>query len=86
MKIDHTNTKVVFEFSPKDYFLVHDQGMEGAYDWSLNTRIDRSYKGKDDDIGLPVLYLSDEEAKMCIDAGFIVDETRFLNDKTCDKI
>lgn len=33
-------------------------------------RIDMSYKGKEDQVGEPVLYLSDDEAEVFKDAGF----------------
>lgn len=62
MKIK-TNHEVTFTFSPKDYFLVHSENQDTTDEWSLNWRIDRSYKGKDDDVGFPVIFLSDEEAE-----------------------
>lgn len=58
-----SNHEVNFTFSPKDYFLVHSENRDTPDKWSLNFRIDRSYKGKDDDVGCPVLFLSDEEAE-----------------------
>lgn len=57
---------MIKEFKSGDYFLCHDKN-DG---YSLNCRIDRSYKGKDDDIGLPVLHLTDEEAEQCRKEGF----------------
>ena len=27
--------------------------------WSINYKIDRSYKGKDPDLGMPIIYLED---------------------------
>lgn len=72
MKIDNSHTKVIFEFSPANYFLVETDD-ETAFNekWSLNYRIDRSEKGKDDDVGMPRIYLSDQEAEECRKAGFI---------------
>ena len=67
MRIDNSNTKVIFEFSPADYFLVYKKG---DYDWSLSPRIDRSEKGKDDDCGIPKIFLTEEEAEQCKKAGF----------------
>ena len=66
MKIE-TNNRLIFEFTPKEYFLVcHKFG-----EWSLNPRIDRSEKGKkDDDCGSPVIFLTEEEAEMAKKAGF----------------
>ena len=70
MKIDNLKTKVVFDFSPEDYFLVYETDRE--YDWSLNPRIDRSEKGKDDDCGTAKIFLTDEEAEQCKKAGFSI--------------
>lgn len=71
MKIDNTNTRVVFEATPAEYFLVYNQsGVE--YPWSLSHRIDMSYKGKDDQVGGVKFYLADEEAEACKKAGFEV--------------
>lgn len=69
MKIDNSQIKIIFEFSPKDYFLVKSKD-----EWSLNYRIDRSFKGKDDDIGAPRIFLTDEEAKICKKSGFSIYE------------
>mgnify|MGYP001565337013 CR=1 FL=1 len=68
-KINNQNTEVIFTFTPNDYFLVYNQKGE-EYQWSLNPRIDRSYKGKDDDCGTAKFYLTVEEAEMCKKAGF----------------
>ncbi len=61
--------KATFEFSSEDYFLCKsDDTMLGEY--SLNYRIDRSEKGKCDDIGMPVIYLTESEAELCRKSGF----------------
>lgn len=65
MKINKLNIEVTFTFSPAGYFLVNNKG-----EWSLNTRIDRSEKGKDDDVGLPVIFVSEQEAKELFENGF----------------
>ncbi len=72
MKIDKSQIKVSFEFSPASHFLVLSSRRynDGEKEWSLNYRIDRSEKGKDDDIGEAIIYLSDEEAEECKKAGF----------------
>ena len=70
MKIDNSNTKVIFEFTPAEYFLIYSDSRHLGQEWSLNYRIDRSEKGKDDDIGDAIIYLSDEEAEQCKKAGF----------------
>jgi hypothetical protein len=36
----------------------------------LNYRIDRSEKGKDDDVGMPRIYLTKEEAQVCRENWF----------------
>lgn len=83
MRIDNTDTKVIFEFSPRTHLLVHaiDARFTNAkiLSWSLNPRIDRSYKGKDDDIGVEEIYVSDEKAEQLKKAGFTY--TEFDEDK-----
>lgn len=57
MEIDKSQVKISFDFTPSEYFLCKsDDIMLG--DYTLNYRIDRSEKGKDDDIGMPRIYLS----------------------------
>jgi len=86
MRIDQQDVKVSFDFSPRHYFLVYDKdyrfgnGFDGdgkpLMTWTLNPRIDMSYKGKDDQVAIPVLYLSDKEAEQCKEAGFTwIDES-----------
>ena len=67
MKIDNSYTKVIFEFTPAEYILCYNNA---EMEWTLNPRIDRSEKGKDDDIGSPVLHLTEIEAENCKKAGF----------------
>lgn len=74
MKIESKHT-AIFEFSAEDYYLVHmrDDRFGGKetppqYVWALCDRIDRSYKGKDDDVGMPHIYLSDEQAETLMTA------------------
>ena len=69
MKIDKSKIKLVFEFSADDWFLCKcDDEVLG--DYSLNYRIDRSEKGKSDDIGVPKIYLTEEEAEEARKNGF----------------
>ncbi len=83
MEINNDNTEVVFRFRVGSYFLVHgkddrfgENGGEPIFSWWLAPRIDRSYKGKDDDEGMPILYLGDAEAEACKTAGMTYrDET-----------
>lgn len=65
MKIEKQPSSVQLTFSPADYFLVKEKE-----EWHLAPRIDRSYKGKDDDIGSPVLMLEDGQEKTFQDALF----------------
>ena len=69
MRIDKSDIKAIFEFTPDKYFLVHNL-CDAECEWSLNPRIDRSEKGKDDDCGVPVIFLTDEEAEKVKRAGF----------------
>lgn len=77
MRIDNSNTKVSFDFTPAGYFLCYgkddrfgDNGGHPLIVWTLNGRIDRSEKGKDDDVGIPIIYLTEQEAEQCKKAGF----------------
>ena len=69
MKFNIKPSDVVITFSPCDYFLVKCKD-ETLGDFALHYRIDRSEKGKDDDLGLEVLYLNDHEAGFFRQAGF----------------
>ena len=86
MKIDRSLIKAVFEFTAAEYFLVYakddrfsnaTEGGKPLMVWTLNPRIDRSYKGKIDDCGMPVIYLEEAEAKKLQAGGFttLVEET-----------
>lgn len=69
MKIDKSQVKASFEFTPEEYFLCKsDDEVLGTY--TLNYRIDRGEKGKVDDVGMPRIYLTDEEAQTCRENGF----------------
>ena len=75
MKINNDNTEVQFSFTPNEYFLIRSNDnrfgeVNPPKVWTLNPRIDRSEKGKNDDMAVATIYLSDDEAKMCKDAGF----------------
>ena len=70
MKIDNSQTKVTFSFTPAEYILVHDERYQNMFGWSLNHLIDRSEKDKGPDIGIAKIYLTDEEAEACKKAGF----------------
>jgi len=60
--VDEINRKAILEFNREDFFLVKsDDETKGEY--ALAWRIDRSYKGKEPDVGVPVIYLSEPEAK-----------------------
>ena len=70
MHIDKSKIELKFTFSPKEYFLVYADDQFGLKQWSLNYRIDRSEKGKDDDVGMPKIYLTEEEAERAKKNGF----------------
>ena len=71
MEIDKSKVKISFSFTPSDYYLVKCEEGEFLGDYTLNYRIDRSYKDKSDDIGAPRIYLTEEEAQICRDNGFV---------------
>ena len=77
MRIDKAKIVVSFDFSPETHFLVHGKddrfGDNGGFRlecWTLNPRIDMSYKGKADQVAIPTIYLSEKEAEQCKEAGF----------------
>ena len=67
MRIDNSQTSLVVDFSLKDYFLVHFKEKD---EWTLNHRIDMSYKGKEDQVGTTRLHLEEYEVEMAKKAGF----------------
>lgn len=69
MQINNKNTEATFTFTPGEYILV-----QGKDEWSLNPLIDRSYKGKDHDIGSPTIYVSDGDAEVLKKSGFSYTE------------
>lgn len=69
MRVDTSKIRVMFDFMPETHFLVHNP-KGGIYQWSLNPRIDRSEKGKDDDVGCEKIWLTDNEAEICKKSGF----------------
>lgn len=71
MRIDNSGVKLIFEFKCEDYFLVNcEKETNGLWPYSLNYRIDRSEKGKCDDIGIAKIYLDEKEAEQAKQAGF----------------
>ena len=69
MKIKKLPADIVITFSPKDYFLLKCKD-NALGDYALHYRIDRSYKGKDDDIGMEKMYLDKTEVRNFIEADF----------------
>ena len=71
MIIDKSQIKVTFSFSPSTHFLVYATPWgTGPKEWSLNPRINRSEKGKDDDVGVAEIFISKEDATECKKARF----------------
>lgn len=71
MQIQKQPTKITITFDPAEYWLrrnAKNPDWQGEY--CLTHRIDMSYKGKDDQEGSVVMYLSDEQAKEFRQAGF----------------
>lgn len=70
MRIDNSKTKLIFEFEVDEWFLCDaKKETKGLWPYSLNFRIDRSEKGKDDDIGVAKIYLDEKEAEQAKKAG-----------------
>ena len=70
MKIDTSKAKLIFEFQVNEWFLVSSDEKETLWPYTLNYRIDRSGKGKDDDLGVEKIYLSEDEAEQAKKLGF----------------
>lgn len=64
MKIDK------FEFSADEYWLCKADDQKVCWPYSLNPRISRDYAGKCDDIGMPRIYLDEQEAEQARQNGF----------------
>jgi len=60
--VDEIHGRAIIEIDPNDYFLVKSRD-EFAGVYALAQRIDMAYKGKDDQEGMSVIYLSKEEAE-----------------------
>lgn len=69
MNINTKGVEAVFRFNSHTHILVQADG-----EWTINPRIDRSDKGKDDDIGSPVVHLTDQEAEALRKSGFSYSE------------
>ncbi len=71
MKINYGQVEATFLFTPATHFLVYASrcGTE-VKEWSLNPRIDRSEKGKDDDVGVAEIYIGEDDARKLKKAGF----------------
>lgn len=71
MRVQINQTSIMLTLSPKDYWLrenKNDPDWHGTY--CLTHRIDMSYKGKEDQEGALVMYLSEEQAQHFKEAGF----------------
>ena len=73
MKVKKMPSDVEITFSSSEYCLMKcDDNTLGDYE--LHYLIDRSYKGKDPDIGMQKMYLDENEAKLFIESGFMIVE------------
>ena len=71
MKIKKQSTSVTITFHPKEYWLRRNMNNpDWCGDYCLTGRIDMSYKGKDDQEGGVVIYLTENEVQIFKDAGF----------------
>ncbi len=69
MNLHQEKRQVIATFSANEYWLVENV-VPYQEKWTLNPKIDRSYKGKDPDVASPVLFLSEEGAMIFRNAGF----------------
>jgi hypothetical protein len=60
--IDEINRKAMIEFNHDDFVIIPSDD-ESKGDYALAWKIDRSYSGKDSDIGSPAIYITEDEAK-----------------------
>jgi len=77
VSINNDDTQVILRFTPAKYILVYQKDCRFNNTdkvWTLCPRIDRSEKGKDDDIGIEILFLTDNEAEDFKKAGFSYTE------------
>lgn len=62
LKVDEIDRRIVIELDPSHMWLKKsDDDWKGEY--MLCHRIDMSYKGKDDQEGAPIVYLSSSDAE-----------------------
>ena len=59
MKKEIKDDKLIIEIllDRNRFWLYHNLKTD---EWSISYKIDRSYKGKDPDLGLPIIYLEDD--------------------------
>ena len=58
MKVENNTLIVEISLDRKSYWLHFNPRTN---EWSVNYKIDRSFKGKDPDLGLPIVYLEDKK-------------------------
>ena len=80
LEIDKSKVKAIFTFTPEEYFLVLSRFDGQEKEWALCPRIDRSKKGKDDDIGSPVLFLEKTIVPTLKENGFSYVDLTEIND------
>jgi len=60
MRKEIKNDKLIIEIPlNRNEFWLHYKPL--LDEWSINYKIDRSYKGKDPDLGMPIVYLDDDD-------------------------
>ena len=73
MELNKISSKISITFSSDEFCLVNNKSNRPEREtiYSLNYLFDRSDKGKDPDIGSPVLFLDEDDAKIFKEAGFL---------------
>ena len=68
IKTDEIGRRIVIELNPADFFLKKidpkkDKELSWCGEYCLSVRIDMDYAGKPDQEGMPVIFLTEEQAE-----------------------
>ena len=63
IKIDEINRKIRIELNADEWFIGRVDDKKYVWGYALMAQIDRSYKGKDPDVGCPKILLTEDEYK-----------------------
>ena len=61
LKIDEINRRFVFELNSDEWYIGKVDDQKYVLGYALMPKIDRSFKGKDPDVGCPRILLDDDQ-------------------------